>query len=172
MEVPVWYLVIPPSAIAAFFAGPLCEELGWRGYLQPRLLKHYSPLVTALLIGTLWCFWHLPLSFTPGTTPELNSLGAWLLYWVDTVFLAAIMLAIVVGARGSVLAAMLFHWVSNITFDQIVKPVFPALPDAAWDQVGNVYLGVLGACAVIAIVMVSRQGRVIVKKAPLATGPQ
>lgn len=166
---PAWYLVIPPSALAAFFAGPLCEELGWRGYLQPRLLSVYSPFVTALLVGTLWCFWHIPLSFTPGTTPELNSLGSWLVYWVDTIFLAAIMLAIVVGARGSVLAAMLFHWVSNITFDQIVKPVFPEAPEAAWDQIGNLYLGVLGVCALVAIVMVSRNGQALMRRA-MATG--
>tara|TARA_R110002072_G_scaffold136124_2_gene278143 strand:- start:111120 stop:111989 length:870 start_codon:yes stop_codon:yes gene_type:complete len=145
---PVWYMLIPPAAFVVFLAGPLCEELGWRGYLQPLLLTQYSPAKAAALIGTLWCFWHLPLSLTPGTTPVLDSPVAWLVYWADTVLISAIMLVVVVMAGGSVLAAMLLHWVSNIAFSHILMPLFPEATGLAWQQVEMVRLGVLAVVAI------------------------
>ncbi|MEI5908190.1 type II CAAX endopeptidase family protein [Bacillus spongiae] len=42
-------------------SGPLGEELGWRGYALNELQKKYSPLVTAIITGGLWGFWHTPL---------------------------------------------------------------------------------------------------------------
>ncbi|MDP2126920.1 MAG: type II CAAX endopeptidase family protein [Pseudohongiella sp.] len=125
------YLLVLLAAIPVFFAGPLCEELGWRGYLQPKLLALYSPLLTAIVIGTIWCFWHIPLSFTPGTTPELNTATAWLMYWADTILVSIIMLAIVIWAKGSVVAAMLFHWMSNVAFSQVIRPMYPDATEQA-----------------------------------------
>ena len=37
------------------------EEPGWRGFLQPELQTHFSPLVAALIVAGLWSLWHLPL---------------------------------------------------------------------------------------------------------------
>lgn len=37
------------------------EELGWRGYLLPRLLQHCSMRKTLLLSGLIWGVWHAPL---------------------------------------------------------------------------------------------------------------
>ena len=54
-----------------FLAGPLGEELGWRGFAQIELQKKYSPLKASIIIGFWWgCgiylfgllqdFWHGP----------------------------------------------------------------------------------------------------------------
>ncbi|QQK78427.1 CPBP family intramembrane metalloprotease [Salicibibacter cibarius] len=48
--------------------GPLGEELGWRGYALNELQKKYSPLISALIVGVLWGFWHTPLWFASGYT--------------------------------------------------------------------------------------------------------
>lgn len=48
--------------------GPLGEELGWRGYALNELQKKYSPLVSALIVGVLWGFWHIPLWLASGYT--------------------------------------------------------------------------------------------------------
>jgi uncharacterized protein len=37
------------------------EELGWRGYALPQLLKHHSALFASLVIGGLWGLLHLAL---------------------------------------------------------------------------------------------------------------
>lgn len=49
-------------------AGPLInvvpalgEELGWRGYLLPRLLKVTTPAKAVLMSGVIWGIWHAPM---------------------------------------------------------------------------------------------------------------
>ncbi|MGE7859725.1 CPBP family intramembrane glutamic endopeptidase [Bacillus mobilis] len=49
-----------------FLAGPLGEELGWRGFAQIELQKRHSPLIASLIIGFWWGMWHLPIWFTTG----------------------------------------------------------------------------------------------------------
>jgi len=50
--------LIVPGLGLGFTAG-LMEEFGWRGFLLPRLLKRYSPLISALLVGLVWGgLWH------------------------------------------------------------------------------------------------------------------
>ena len=36
------------------------EELGWRGFAQPRLMRRHQPVMVNMVIGTLWGVWHLP----------------------------------------------------------------------------------------------------------------
>jgi membrane protease YdiL (CAAX protease family) len=38
----------------AIIGGPLFEEPGWSGFVQPRLQRMYGPLVGGLLLGGLW----------------------------------------------------------------------------------------------------------------------
>jgi uncharacterized protein len=38
----------------------LGEEIGWTGFLTPRLLKKYSVPVTSLIVGIFWSVWHYP----------------------------------------------------------------------------------------------------------------
>lgn len=140
-DFPRWYAVVPPSAALLFFAGPLCEETGWRGYLQPHLLRITSPLKAAIFIGIIWCFWHIPLSFTPGTTPLLDTPLAWMQYLVSTVIATTIILVIVVKGNGSIAAAMIFHWASNASLGSVVMPLYPMASDKVWEHVEAIQLG-------------------------------
>jgi len=50
--------LIGPGLGLGLTAG-LMEELGWRGFLLPHLLKCYSPFVSSLLVGLIWGgLWH------------------------------------------------------------------------------------------------------------------
>ena len=42
-------------------SGAIAEELGWRGYAQPRLQARLGPARAGLVIGVIWSLWHLPL---------------------------------------------------------------------------------------------------------------
>ena len=43
-----------------FLGGGLSEELGWRGFMLPRLCNRYSPLVASMLVAVAWFAWHIP----------------------------------------------------------------------------------------------------------------
>ncbi len=47
-----------PLFTALYF---LCEELGWRGYALPKLLKRYDAFTAAIIIGFFWTLFHVPL---------------------------------------------------------------------------------------------------------------
>ena len=36
------------------------EEVGWTGFLTPKLLKMFSVPVTSLIVGIFWAVWHFP----------------------------------------------------------------------------------------------------------------
>ncbi len=59
------YQVVPMFLIFILTAG-LGEELGWRGFLLPRLQSRYSSLVASIAIGVLWGLWHFPLFIYSG----------------------------------------------------------------------------------------------------------
>jgi len=60
-------LVTYPLYFAVVFFGvALPEEIGWRGFALPRMQLRYGPLWGTLLLGILWCFWHLIFFLTPG----------------------------------------------------------------------------------------------------------
>ena len=56
---------IPFAIGMQIITGAVGEELGWRGFLLPRLRKHYGPVTAAWVMGSLWSLWHLPAWFVP-----------------------------------------------------------------------------------------------------------
>ncbi len=52
--------------VPALLLGPLGEELGWRGYLLPRMLERMSPATAAVVVGIIWMIWHIPAFFASG----------------------------------------------------------------------------------------------------------
>lgn len=57
-----------PAYILPFFIFDFLtngEEMGWRGYVLPRLQAKHSALVSSLILGVVWGFWHLPKYLAP-----------------------------------------------------------------------------------------------------------
>lgn len=107
------------GAIAyTLISGPLSEEFGWRGYLQPRLrLITRNPLTTTAIMGAIWGCWHLPLFFLPGTGQHDEGLltYAGLCFFGSLFALSFIALFLVERLRGGVVAAILLHAAWNVT---------------------------------------------------------
>lgn len=90
--------------------GPLGEELGWRGVLQPHLNQHIGWLAAALLTGAIWFAWHLPLWTIDSPHAQIAL----------PLFVAHVMLySVIIGAActlsgGSILPAILIHLAVNV----------------------------------------------------------
>ena len=52
---------ILPLFLITITAGPMGEELGWRGYALKVLQTRFNPFVASVMLGLIWGFWHLPL---------------------------------------------------------------------------------------------------------------
>jgi len=118
------------SAFPAFLAflgfilliGPLPEEVGWRGFLLDRLLALRPALAASLFMALAWWSWHLPLPWLSGYFEafEREPPGAPAVL-VHLLPAAILYTWLYLNTGRSVLAAILFHWVGNLT-GQLLLP--------------------------------------------------
>ena len=78
---PMNYFLVSAAQAAAY--APLInmipavgEEIGWRGYMMPRLKERFGLLNGRLLGGVIWGVWHWPLMLLVGYEYGTNYLGA------------------------------------------------------------------------------------------------
>lgn len=106
------FLSIPTVLWSGFFAGPLGEELGWRGFLLPEFQKKFSNLKSAIAIGVIWFLWHIPLFWAPFGTLVSGGIISFLpvlTYFIMLICLSILITWFVLDSKGSVLIAILFH---------------------------------------------------------------
>jgi uncharacterized protein len=111
--------------VFGLFQGPLGEELGWRGFLLPFLLKKCSPLKASLILGLAWALWHLPSGLLPGGPYYFHTISGTLLFAASAVALSILMTVLFLRTNGSVLLAIVMHW-SVMPSSEIVKISFPS----------------------------------------------
>jgi membrane protease YdiL (CAAX protease family) len=74
----------PSPRLLGLAVGPWGEELGWRGYAQPKLQRGIGAFWASLIVGTIWSFWHYWPVLTPagGHLSEFlsSSFATWLAY--------------------------------------------------------------------------------------------
>ena len=103
--------------------GPLCEELGWRGFALPRLLRRFNPFIASVILGAIWGVWHVPSFFLGGMVQAGMSLRLFLL---NGVLLSIFVTWVFQHTGGSVLITVLIHYTVNICASIIGVPL-PAL---------------------------------------------
>jgi membrane protease YdiL (CAAX protease family) len=107
----------------AFFIFPgsaLGEEVGWRGYVLPRLQSGRSALGASLILGVIWGFYHLPLYFTGQAG---RPLGLFPVFVVATIALSVIMTWVYNGTGGSLLVVVLLHATYNLPLTLLIAPL-------------------------------------------------
>jgi len=107
--VPVLLLLL----LAAIF-----EELGWRGYGFESLRAQLTFFQASILFSVLWSLWHLPLIFVNHSYQyEILQANPW---YAINFFISIIPMGMIISwvchkNNGSILAAILFHFLINIS---------------------------------------------------------
>jgi membrane protease YdiL (CAAX protease family) len=91
------------------------EEVGWRGFVLPRLQARHSALVSSLLLTLGWALWHIPLfSYRPG---YLGMNAAGIGGWVLSLVTGSVLLTwLYNSSRGSLLVVAIFHATIDVVF--------------------------------------------------------
>lgn len=94
------------------------EELGWRGYAFDSLVSKYNYLTASFVFSILWSFWHFPLVFVKDSYQyEIIQQNIWfgINFFASIIPLGIIISWICIKNGKSVLAAILFHFIVNLS---------------------------------------------------------
>lgn len=162
----------PPASLALMILFVLAnmvlfggvEELGWRGFLQPRLQERTSVLAAGLGIGVLWWLWHLPLFFSGKPAYSLEPIS-FLTYTTFIVGAAAVLGALVNVTDGRILPAMLMH--ASINLGAVLEGSGGPLAGSRWIPlvVGS------GLWWLLVVILVLRYGRKMVPDPTVSSVP-
>ncbi|HTZ50756.1 MAG TPA: CPBP family intramembrane glutamic endopeptidase [Spirochaetia bacterium] len=111
--------------VVEIVTGATGEEPGWRGFLQLRLQEGLTPLVSGIIVGVVWAFFHLPLWLVPG--------GSWaaLPFWafgLSCLSASVVFAWLVNGAGGSTVIASIFHFFMNVSAGLVGLIGMPIVP--------------------------------------------
>ncbi|MEO7943406.1 MAG: type II CAAX endopeptidase family protein [Marmoricola sp.] len=116
------------------------EEVGWRGFLQPRLEGRHSVVTAAGLVSLPWAVWHLPLfGITPSyrAMPIVGFIGFAASIWVASWIFAWLLHL----GRGSLLIVVVFHaWFDIVTTSPLGRRALPTMMGFAITILGLVVL--------------------------------
>ena len=107
----IWFLLMVGMFALTFVLG---EEIGMRGYLQPRLMS-LGRTRALLLVGLVWATWHMPLIFLTPIFPPGNLLLFFPLFY-GTVVAASFFYGYLRIYTGSVWPASIGHSVHNVAW--------------------------------------------------------
>jgi membrane protease YdiL (CAAX protease family) len=105
----LWFLIRMVNPLD----GPLAEEPSFRGFAVPRMQAAWTPLRSAVVLGALVAFWHLPLAAGSGWTAVVTTLATTFVITLAYVWLFN-------RSGGSVLLVLVFHVAQGfVTLDDL-----------------------------------------------------
>ena len=112
------FIVLPiVFFVNIFFGGPLAEDIGWRGYILPKLKERTNALYASLIIGVAWVLWHIPFFIFP---EGYSAVGSIPFVWFALMTIAwSVLFAWVYINTESILMPVLFHASINTTLGSL-----------------------------------------------------
>jgi uncharacterized protein len=95
------------------------EEIGWRGFALPHLLRRWPALAASVLLGLVWACWHLPNFLLPGYPHRGLPFPA---FAIGAVAYSVLFTWIHGKTAGSLTAAVLLHAGINLFYLEGVDP--------------------------------------------------
>ena len=109
------YPIVGITSTVMVSVGALGEELGWRGYMIPKLEEIFGLKKAILIGGVIWGIWHFPANLMGhnfGTGYWGEPWSGFLVFTVYTIFIGAL-LVLVTKKTGSIWPATFLHAVNN-----------------------------------------------------------
>ena len=104
-----FFASITPQKLVIIAWALVAEEVGWRGFLQPRVGTRLGYIATPLVVGSVWALWHYHFfwSGTMASAPVgLFAVGcvaeSYGYYWVTT------------RSKGNIIPASVWHFTGNL----------------------------------------------------------
>ena len=131
----------------------LGEEIGWRGYLVPRLATEYRFTATALISGAIWAAWHYPM-FLVNDYYRGGELWYSIACFTMLILAASVICTWLRLKSGSIWPAVMVHATNNLLVQDVMRPLAGTghLSRYAVDQFG----GMLPVLAVIVAIFAWR----------------
>jgi uncharacterized protein len=143
---------------------PLWEEIGWRGFLLPKLEVKYGGLRASLILVCVWAPWHLPLYWN-------SSFEFILLFLVMTIPLAVLFTWVYNRSHGSLVPVVILHVMVNTMFLYLVGPTIRSYGMRPF----LFAVGLISCAAVVVVICVGpglcRDSLLGLESAPLAHRP-
>lgn len=111
-----------PVLLFLFLAATF-EELGWRGYAFDSLQSRFNYFKASLIFGILWSAWHFPLIFVKNSYQYVcyqQSIWFAVNFFVSIVPMGVIISWICIKNKKSIIAAILFHFIVNMSQEILV----------------------------------------------------
>jgi len=102
--------------------GAFGEEVGWRGFLTPRLYKITNLTTTSVIIGIVWTLWHLPLMIMTDYGNEISILK--LLISAVSLISISFMLTWLRIKSGSLWVGLFYHASHNFFIQDFFDQIF------------------------------------------------
>jgi uncharacterized protein len=143
VNVPLLAAVIT-LAFSIFPGSAMGEEIGWRGYALPRLQATRSALSASLILGVIWGFYHLPLSFTGSA---FRSPSIVIPFVISTIALSVILAWVYNSTGGSLLLVVLLHATANLPLSLLLEPLGSRAVLPFW-----LFVGLMVAAALMVVI--------------------
>lgn len=154
-ELPARLPAVLVGFVVVLLVGGGQEELGWRGYLLPRLQARVGALGASLAVGVLWAVWHLPL-FTLGMSGYTYEHVSFLVYLPLLTAASVVFTWLCNQTGGNVVPVMLLHAAFN-SWDNLAP--IPASAPPAGEVETVMQVAVAGVYALLAGAVVAATGR-------------
>ena len=143
------------GVVGTAITGALGEELGWRGFLVPKLLESNSFNKTSIIVGFIWLVWHLPIILYTEYFNGVNLYFGLACFSILVISLSFLLTWLQIKSD-SIWPTCILHASHNVFLQQIFSPL---TVDSEISQyfTGEFGIGVAVSSALITIIVVKRK---------------
>lgn len=130
--------LVMEGLVIGFFGGGLFEEIGWTGFVLPRLQQYHKPTFCGIFIGLLWALWHIyPTYFGSGDINGILSLDLFippLVFYITVLPAYRVLMVWLFVKTKSIIVTMIAHM--SLT----ANTIFILTPDVSGSMLTLYYL--------------------------------